>query len=372
MRAYVFTDKALERYAGQFVWLAVDTENSTSVAFLKKYPINVWPTLLVIDPKKETIALRYAGGATVPQLEKLLADGRRAVAGPHGKADEALARADGLANFGNHAEAAAAYDEAIQAAPKGWSRLGRAAESLTFAIYETKDYERCAARALDLYPRVRGTYSAATVAAIGLSCASELPNHGATFDALEKATGETLKNSKIPLSADDRSGLYDTLISAREAVKDEDGARKLREQWAAFLEGEAKKAKTPEQRAVFDSHRLSAYMALKQPERAIPMLEQSERDFPNDYNPPARLSVAYRTMGKYDEALAASDRAMAKAYGPRKIGIYRNRVEIYLARGDKESARKTLEEAIHYAESLPDGQRSDATIASLKKRLEAM
>ena len=372
MRAFVFTDKALERYAGQFVWLAVDTENSTNVPFLKKYPISVWPTLLVIDPKKEAVALRYAGGATVPQLEKLLADGRRAVAGPHGKADEALARADGLANSGKHAEAAAAYDEAIKAAPKNWSRLGRASESLTFELYQAKDYEHCAARALDLYPGVHGTYSAANVAANGLSCASELPDHGATFAALEKAARETLDNSKIPLSADDRSGLYDTLIGAREAVKDEEGAHKLREEWAAFLEGEAKKAKTAEQRAVFDSHRLSAYMALKQPERAIPMLEQSERDFPNDYNPPARLSVAYRTMGKYDEALAASDRAMAKVYGPRKIGIYRNRAEIYLAKGDKESARKTLEEAIAYAQSLPEGQRSDAMIASLKKRLETM
>ena len=199
-----------------------------------------------------------------------------------------------------------------------------------------------------------------------------MPEHGATFAALEKASRETLDDPKIPLSADDRSGLYDTLIGAREAVKDEEGAHTLREQWAAFLEGEAKKAKTAEQRAVFDSHRLSAYMALKQPERAIPMLEQSERDFPNDYNPPARLSVAYRTMGNYDAALAASDRAMAKAYGPRKIGIYRNRVEIYLAKGDKESARKTLEEAIRYAQSLPEAQRSDATIASLKKKLETL
>src|ERR1051325_11972500 len=81
MRAFVFTDKALARYAGQFVWLSVDTENSTNAAFLKKYPINVWPTMLVIDPKSEKVALRYSGGATVPQLEKLLNDGKRAAGG---------------------------------------------------------------------------------------------------------------------------------------------------------------------------------------------------------------------------------------------------------------------------------------------------
>src|SRR5205807_9336234 len=164
------------------------TENSTNSVFLKKYPISVWPTLLIIDPKKEAVALRYAGGATVPQLEKLLSDGQRVVRGTKSKADEEIARADRLANEGKHAEAAKAYDEAIKAAPKGWSRLGRAAESLTFALFQSKDYEHCAARALDLYPRVRGTYSAANVAANGLSCASELPEHGATFAALEKAS----------------------------------------------------------------------------------------------------------------------------------------------------------------------------------------
>jgi len=372
MRAFVFTDKALARYAGQFVWLAIDTENSVNTPFLKKYPISVWPTLLIIDAKKEAVALRYAGGATVPQLEKLLKDGARVVHGTTSKADEAIGRADRLANEGKHAEAAKVYEEAIAAAPKNWSRLGRAAESLTFALYQSKDHERCAARALELYPRVKGTYSSANVSSNGLACASEKPENRATFDALEKAARETLENPKIPFAADDRSGLYETLIGAREAVKDEEGARKLREEWATFLEGAAKKAKTAEQRAVFDSHRLSAYVALKQPERAIAMLEQSERDFPNDYNPPARLGFAYRTMGKYDEALAAYDRALPKAYGPRKISILRGKADTYALKGDKEAAKRTIEEAIRYAESLPEGQRSEPAIASLKKKLATM
>src|SRR6202011_1554708 len=107
----------------------------------------------------------------------------------------------------------------------------------------SRDYERCATEALALYPRVKGTYSAANVASMGLACASEKPENRATFDALEKSTRETLDNPKIPLSGDDRSGLYETL-SAREALKDEEGAQKLRNDWATFLEGEAKKAKT--------------------------------------------------------------------------------------------------------------------------------
>ena len=106
MKAYVFTDKSLERYAGQFVWLSIDSENGKNAAFLAKYPINVLPTLIVVDPKKETVALKYAGGATLPQLQKLLDDGRRAVQGARSPADEAIARADRLSNEKKWAEAA--------------------------------------------------------------------------------------------------------------------------------------------------------------------------------------------------------------------------------------------------------------------------
>jgi tetratricopeptide (TPR) repeat protein len=372
MRAYVFTDASLKRYAGQFVWLSVDTENPANTGFLKKYPINVWPTLLVVDPKKESVVLRYAGGATVQQLTKLLNDGAKIAKGAKSKADQAIALADKLAGEQKYADAAKAYDEAIAAAPKDWSRLGRAAESLTFVLTLARDQAQCAKRALELYPRVRGTYASFNVASNGLSCASGLAEKGEMFATLEKYTRETLANPKIPLSADDRSGLYETLIGAREAVKDEEGAHKLHEQRAAFLEAEAAKAKTVEQRAVFDSHRLTEYLALKQPEKAVEMLLQSEKDLPEDYNPPARLALAYRALGKYDDALAASDRAMKLVYGPRKIGVMRTRADIYTAMGNKEAARKVVEDAIAYAEGLPEEQRSAGTIASLKKKLETM
>ncbi|MEO6259108.1 MAG: tetratricopeptide repeat protein [Thermoanaerobaculia bacterium] len=376
MRAFVFTDKALERYAGQFVWLAIDTENGTNAAFLKKYPINVWPTLLIVDPKKESVALRYSGGATVPQLKKLLADGTKLMHGKQSAADEALSRADGLETAGKHAEAAIAYEAAFAAAPKDWSRSGRAAESLVFALALAHDQARCAARAAELYPRVKGTYSAANVAATGLGCAGDLkeddPHRAPLLDTLEKASRETLDDAKIPLSGDDRSGLYETLIGTRASMKDEAGATTLRQEWATFLEAEAAKGKTAEQRAVYDPHRLGAYIALKQPEKAIPMLEQSEKDFPTDYNPPARLASAYKAMGRYDDALAANGRALQRAYGPRKIGILRNRSDLYALKGDKNTARKTMEEALQYAESLPAEQRSEALLASLRKKIATM
>src|SRR5512140_2266497 len=172
MRANVFTDKALERYAGQFVWLSVDTENAANAKFLSKFPIHVLPTMLVLDPKHESVVLRYAGGATVPQLEKLLADGQRAFGSRGNSADAALASADKLAAEDKGDEAIELYEKAIASAPKNWPRLGRAAETLTLALSMAGNNEQCAARARDLYPRLRGTTSGANVASTGLGCAS--------------------------------------------------------------------------------------------------------------------------------------------------------------------------------------------------------
>jgi len=373
MQAFVFTDKRLERYAGQFVWLQVDIENSRNAAFLSKYPIPAIPTLMVIDPKKESVALRYMSGATVPQLEKLLADGRRAV-NPEAKseADLLLTAADKYASQGLNGEAIKSYEMALAKAPKNWGRSGRASESYITALAMHRDNDRCMAFAQDAYPRLRGTMSGANVAATGLGCAAEIPAKAETIEYFEKATRESMADPKIPLSGDDRSGMFQALIAAREAVKDEAGAKKMTEEWSAFLDAEAAKAKTPEERAVYDPHRLGAYMALDMPEKAVPMLQQSEKDFPNDYNPPSRLSIAYKALKQYDEALAATDRALAHVYGPRKITVLRNRADIYLAKGDKENARKTLQEAIDYANGLPKGQRSENAIASLKKKLGAI
>jgi len=369
MRAFVFTDKALERYAGQFVWLAVDTENSKNAAFLQKYPVAALPTLFVIDPKRETAVIHYVGGATVPQLTKLLKDGDNAFrAKSQTPSDALLASAEKLSAQGLKDESIKLYQQAVDKAPKDWPRYSRAAESYVTALAMKGDNATCAEQAQALYPRLKGTPSGASVAASGLGCAAEL-KRPELLASLEAATLESLHDPKIVLSGDDRSGMYGALVDARESQNDDAGAHKLREEWLAFLEGEAANAKTAEQRAVYDPHRLTLYIDLKMPEKAIPMLEQTIRDFPKDYNPHARLALAYRSMKKYDEALAEIDRALAMSYGPRRIGQFRTRADILTAKGDKEGARKTLEEAIAYAKGLPSGQRSATTIAALEKKL---
>jgi tetratricopeptide (TPR) repeat protein len=376
MRAFVFTDSALQRHAGQFVWLAINTERSSNAPVLAKYPVQVWPSFYVVDPKTETIALRWVGGATVPQLEKILDDGSRSVKGSRGTFDERLARADRVFGEGKNAEAAKEYQALLAEAPAGWPARRRVTESLLFALLATRQGEPCAVTARDAFSSVRETSSAANVAGIGLDCALRLPEDSPSRTALVSALADDAKailsRPRPDIAADDISSLYETLADEREQAKDVEGRRRVLSSWASFLEGQAARAKTPDARAVFDSHRLSAYLASGEPERAIPMLEQSEKDFPEDYNPPARLAVAYRAMKRWDEGLAASDRAMAKAYGPRKIGMFRVRADLYAGKGDAAAARRTLEEAIAYAQSLPEPQQDARTLASLKKSLSAM
>ena len=376
MRAFVFTDKALERQAGRFVWLSINTEKRENAGVLAKYPIQASPTFFVIDPVAEKIVLKYVGAATVPQLQRILDDGARAAGhgGDGRKPDELLAKADALFSAGQSKEAADAYRAALKGMATSSPSYPRAVESRLFALSASRQHEACAALARETFPHLRTSPSSANVAASGLDCAlsldKALPSRTALVADFARDANQILAGPRKGLAVDDVSSLYLTVAEERDSAGDAEGKKKVLEELASYLEAEAAKGKTPEARAAFDAHRITAYLELGQPERGISMLEQSEKDFPDDYNPPARLALAYRGMKKYDEALAASDRALARAYGPRKLVILNARADIYEKKGDPAAARKVREEALAWAESLPKEQVSERQIAALKKQLE--
>ena len=266
MKAYVLSDAALARHAGRFVWLEVNTDLTSNAAFQEQYPVEFWPTLYVIDPRQEKALLRFAGSATVAQLEKLFEDGERAYQGGITGAEALLARGDALYAEGRSDEAAETLVEALTEAPADWSRRGRAVESLLTAMYGAKQYEACARRALDELPRTQRSLSWANGALLGMACALALPEDDAAAAELRGGTeakvAEALAPPAIEMSADDRSGLYEVRVQAREAAKDAAGVKALASEWLAFLEDEAAKAPSPQARTVFDSHRMLAAMKL--------------------------------------------------------------------------------------------------------------
>ena len=374
MRAFVFTDPALAKHAGQFVWLSIDTEKAGNAAFSRKYPIKAWPSMYVIDPEKETIALRWVGAATVGQLEKLFAQGEQAVRRSRRGSEEALAKADDLYGAGNYAAAIPAYQAALKALPATSPEYARAVEALLFSLQVEKKYGDCVAFARVAWPKLRGSSSGPNLAATGLDCAMSQPEdaagRAAAISEFEGPVRTVVTNAKRSLAADDISAFYGLLWDARKEAKDEVGAKKVADEWVGYLDGVAGGITDPEQRTALDPNRLNAYQAAGEIEKAIPMLEQSEKDFPKDYNPPARLALVYLMLKKGDEALAASDRALELVYGPRRIRVLEVRADIYAGRGDAAAAEETLQEAVKFADELPAGQRSDSQVASLKKKLE--
>ena len=370
MRAYVLTDAALTKQAGRFAWLTIDSEKSKNTAFVEKFPVDAWPMFLVIDPKTEKALLKWNGSATAPQLGRLLDDGERAFKGGGNGPEAALARADRLNGEGKPAEAARAYRETIQAAGSKWPGRERAAESLVMTWQLAENPEECARAAVEMAPTLPLGPSFLNIVGSGLDCAMDDEKAEWAVRAIAKLKPLAEEAVRLPDQlADDRAGLYDTLLGVYTEQKDDAAATKLIAEFAAFLDNHEKTAPNVEARASLDSYRTSLAIRMKDPAWAIPSLQATERDLPNDYNPPARLASLYAEMERYDEALAASDRALAKVYGPRRIQVFSTRASIYEKKGDKAAARATLADAIKLASSQPKDERQ---LAALKKQLDRL
>jgi tetratricopeptide (TPR) repeat protein len=375
MRAYVFTDPSLKRHAGRFVWLSIDAEKKVNASFRTRYPMPALPSYYVVDPNTGKVTVRAVGGMTVQQLHRFL-DGAVATwaRGAGGSpADVALARADSLYGAGEDSLAAAGYRAALAQAPSDWSSYLRAIDALLFALSNSGQESSILEVANGALPRVRRTPTWASVAGSGLGAAvalpESLPGRAGAITTYEHEVYEVLADTTLGLTGDDVSGLYISLLDAKQSLGDSVAARATAEAWSAHLDRAAARGRNAQERAVYDSHRLSAYLELGQPERAVPMLQAAERELPDDYNPPARLATAYRAMKQWDAAIAASDRALAKAYGPRRFLLWRTRVGILTDKGDAAAARTALESAISEAEGMPEGQRSQRTIDGFKKQL---
>jgi tetratricopeptide (TPR) repeat protein len=371
MKAYVFTDASLERQAGRYVWLSMDIESAESAPFLSKHSVPAIPTYFVIDSESEQALIRWTGGTSVDGLHALLEEGTLAHGGER---DEALVRADEFYAKGDYEQAATLYGEVLAGIDSDAPHSGRTVESLMFALQMSKQYEDGVALARDHYANLGPSSSGGNIAASALNCALSLPadhpERPMWAAEWEKTTLMIVQDESVPMAPDDRSGMYGVLVWAREDAGDEKGHKMVANLWADFLERAAAAAPTPEARSTYDSHYISACIEAGDPARAVPHLEQSQRDFPDDYNPPARLAIAYKYMEEWDKGIAASQLALARAYGPRKLLVWRYLADLYVGKGDVAAAKSTLEEAIEYAKMLPEGQYRESRIAPLQKKLE--
>ena len=360
LKAYVLTSPTLSPLARDFVWLSIDTEKEQNSEWVTRFPHQALPTLWIIDPKTEKPILKWMGGATAEELRALLDVSKGGTTGDAMDASVAFVQGNRAAAAEDVAGAEAHYRAALEAAKKGHPHRPRIVEALVGLLDINKNHAACAeVAAANVADLPRGT-SRATSTAMGLSCAREAKDKVKEDQLLAVALSDSAARDASIL-ADDRSALFEEIIETKKERGDDAGAKDTANAWARYLEGEAAKAKTPAERVVFDAHRLSAYLALGDAARAIPMLEASERDFPADYNPPARLARAYLTLKRLDEADAAVDRAIARVYGPRAMLVFEWKADIAKARGDKAKERAALEEAL--------ARSAKAVLTSGQKRL---
>lgn len=334
MRAFVFSDPRLAPLADRYVWLSLDTERDSNAALVTRLGVAVLPTLYVIAGSDERVLLAWPGSLTAPELAALLDDTQKGE-GPQGplRVDAEVTRAQ---------------------------REGRTSDCATTAAREAPTMPRGTARA--------------DVLRTGIECAEKLPGAPgrSTLDSLAVLGERVASDPSEPILADDRSDLYDYVAGAYGSLDRPADASRVARAWSAFLDDQAAAATTPSARAVFDAHRLRAYQAIGEPGRAVPMLEQSRRDFPGDYNPPARLAAAYLSMKRYGDALAAADQALGLAYGPRKLGIWSLKADILRGEGDVTGAAAALREALAFARTVPLPESYPKQVEAMRARLDAM
>jgi tetratricopeptide (TPR) repeat protein len=370
MRSYVFTDPLLRARAGDFVWLSLDTEKESSAAFLEAFPMQVWPTLWVIDAQTAKPALKWLGSATPVEMADLLDDARSAIEHGDGGGEAAAAfeRGNRASAEGKREDAVREYRAALAAAAPTWPRRGRVVEALVARLAELHESAACADLASAELSKLPAGTAVANVALTGIECArhaADAPNAKAQAAALVQAAERLAVDESLPILADDRSGLFEALVDYYKEEGRPTDVRVLALKWSEFLEGQAARAKDAAGRSVFDAHRLLAYLALGEPGKALPMLAASEREFPSDYNPPARIARAYLELKRYDEALAAA----ARGYGPRKVRLYFLKADALAGKGDGQGALAALREASAFAKTLPASEVAPRLTAELEKRL---
>src|SRR2546427_12710197 len=79
MQRFVLADAGMKPVAKAVVWSSIETEREKNKAAVEKYPVDSWPTFLVIDPDTETVLGRFLGAGTVPDLSSIVQDGVRAI-----------------------------------------------------------------------------------------------------------------------------------------------------------------------------------------------------------------------------------------------------------------------------------------------------
>ncbi len=372
MRDVVLKRPELARFEKSYVFVALDTDKADAAPFLERYRMRVWPTFFVLAPESGSVLAMHGGALSFEELTALLTAGLVARdKGPVGAPGPAvLARAHQAYVERDFVRAAALYEEAASLVEND-----RRAEALLGAmrsLYEAGEHARCAAFGVEHATAVSGSAAPVDFVYYLRECAGKLPEGEERARALAFSRSRILALVDAPppgSSVDDRA---DTLALAAEILRDagdKSGAARFETSRLGLLEEAAGRARTPVEAQVYDYERMGALLALDRARDAVALLEQRTTQLPDSYEAHARLAQALIAAGEPKRAVAALDRAIALAYGPRRLGYLARKADVLGKMGDKRAQVETLRAEVSGWRELPAGHADPARLSDAERRL---
>jgi tetratricopeptide (TPR) repeat protein len=379
MKHYVFVDPSLAPLAERMLFVAVDTDREQNAEFVEKYPIDAWPTFFILDPEKGDVLGFWPGAASVREIRDLslaaleVFDADRSRDKSPDPNLVALVRARAAQAERRYDQAASGYATLVARAPRSFPQRSEAIAGWVSSLSRAGRAAECAEVGLRHLDQVTGAALPADFSRTVFGCASALENAAKRRQGREAVLARLralVASPPVESSLDDRADALDILAWALEESGDAEGTRQVHEQRLQMLEQAAKSAPTPQAASTYDYQRATAYLALGRAEEAVKMLEQRETELPDSYEPPARLASVLAEMRRYPEALAAIDRALAHAYGPRRLRYLALKARIQRALGDRTGQTTTLEQEVAGWKAL--GKRAAANqLKDAERRLAA-
>jgi len=365
MRAEL-ADTALAGHAGRFVWLELDFDSPANRDFLVRHAITATPTLLVLDPRGERATATHLGALAPAELLRFLDAGARGVAlRATSPAESAMARGEAELGRGRLDAAVFAYREALRAGGPDWPRRPHALVQLTAALAANADAQGCATLAAAEAPHMARTPEFARVVCAGLQSAVRGGTAAWAPQARTALVPLAAEATAVPdLDRDTRFELYRAL--AREA--DQRGDRAAIARWGTAWQREldASVPRNDDDRTSLDIARVEASEFVPDPAHFVAALEASERALPRDYVPSLRLAQLLLDAQRWDDAIAACERGLAKVDGPLgRSWLLQLEARAALGKGDRTTAKGALEKAHESALAINTPRNRDSNLRAI-------
>ncbi len=372
MRELVLSRPELSRFSDRFVFAAVDTDKLENSAFVERYPLRTWPTLMVIEPHSGELFARYGGSLSLDELSALLEAAEQRARDARGLGAEALLAAHAAARSGPPLEAARAYERAAAALPteaRTEALMGGIA-----AFYAAQAHEECVSFGSTHLVSVRGSGASGDFAGLLFACAQKLPEGAERAGAIalvDKRLSELTSAPPAGSSVDDQVYALGVLADLRAAQGDTNAMKAIHSKRLALIEAAVARAPSVAAAQVHDYERMNSLLQLGRGDEAVTLLTRRTQEMPDNYEPFARLGYVLLEIGKPKEALVPLERAIALSYGPRRVRYLAQKAKALGLTGDARAELSTLEQERAALLALPDAQRGPGRIADVDSRIDA-